>query len=43
MAFDVGIHDRLEMLKFAVIQETEDTDLKDKQPNCRAGITMILV
>jgi hypothetical protein len=30
VAFDVGVHDRLEMLKLAVIQETEDTDLQDK-------------
>lgn len=38
VAFDVGIHDRLEMLKLAIIQETEDTDLQDKQQHGKAEI-----
>jgi hypothetical protein len=32
VAFDVGIHDRLEVLELAVIQETEYADLQNKQP-----------
>lgn len=36
VTFDVGIHDRLEMLKLAVIQETEDADLQNKQPKLQS-------
>jgi hypothetical protein len=41
VTFDVGVHDGLEMLELAVIQETEDTDLQGKHINCKAGILKI--